>query len=333
MSDPASLLVDHLETWTGAVERKNGVGRGNGGTLTFYGIEKLKSLILDLAVRGKLVAQNLSDEPASELLKRIQKGRPGDSRDLSKCKSIPLKDLPFKVPESWVWTHLSDVTDLENGDRGKNYPNKSTLVADGVPFVNAGHLQNGQVDQDQMTFISHQHFDRLSGGKFREGDILFCLRGSLGKSAVVRGIKTGAIASSLVIVRNYEMFDTDYLYVFFNSPLCFRLIDHFDNGTAQPNLSSRSLGKFLLPLPPLAEQKRIVAKVDELMALADGLEKGTREAMAAHETLVRELLAILSNSQDADDLAALIHFNAPSMTRQEFDVNVLCAFFIAGRSS
>ncbi|WP_411820231.1 restriction endonuclease subunit S [Hyphococcus formosus] len=321
MSDPAQLLVDHLDTWTGAIERKNGSGRGNGGKISLHGIDTLRSLILNLAVRGKLVAQDPADGDAGELLASIRAAR----AEPQKPKPERSSQGPFALPRGWLWCRLSDVVDLENGDRGKNYPNKSTLVNEGVPFVNAGHLQNGLIDEERMTFISRSHYERLSGGKFREGDILFCLRGSLGKSAIVRGIEEGAIASSLVIIRNHGRFDNEYLRIFFDSPLSEVLIRKFDNGTAQPNLSSRSLGKFDFPLPPLAEQKRIVAKVDELMALVNALEAGTRDAMATHETLVRELLATLVNSQDADDLAVNwsrieAHFDDLFTTEESIDL-------------
>ncbi|MCV5224289.1 restriction endonuclease subunit S, partial [Escherichia coli] len=86
----------------------------------------------------------------------------------------------------------------ENGDRSKNYPNKSVLVESGIPFVNAGHLVNSRINEAEMTYITQERFDLLRAGKFNDGDILFCLRGSLGKCAIVENFGIGAIASSLV---------------------------------------------------------------------------------------------------------------------------------------
>ncbi len=229
------------------------------------GIKKLRALIRELAVCGKLVPQ----------------------------------DKPF----GWVWQRLGNLCILENGDRGKNYPNKSALVAVGIPFINAGHLKNGEIDKNAMTFITKEHFSILRAGKFRENDILFCLRGSLGKCALVTGIAEGAIASSLVIIRLLPNLDPAYFINYFSSLLGLKMIDKYNNGTVQPNLSSTDLAKFLVPLPSLAEQKRVVAKVDELMALCDRMEAQYTIATEFHKKLVRCLLGTLATLQPAEDFS------------------------------
>ena len=258
-------------------------------------IAQLKQTILQLAVMGKLVPQDLNDEPASELLKKIavEKARLVKEGKIKKEKPslpIPEAEKPFDVPRGWMWIRLSILCELENGDRSKNYPNKSLLVDSGIPFVNAGHLQSGRINASEMTFISEERFNLLSGGKFSDGDILFCLRGSLGKSAIVEGYSRGAIASSLVIVRLVGESDRLYLHNYFDSPLSYKQIQKYDNGTAQPNLSAADLGKFLIPLPPLAEQHRIVAKVDELMALCDQLKSRLSDAQTTQLHLADALV-------------------------------------------
>lgn len=273
------------------------------------GIKKLREWILELAVRGKLVPQDPSDEPASELLKRIaeEKARLVAEGKIKKHKplaTISEEEKPFALPMEWEWTRLGSIASLENGDRSSNYPNKSQLVDSGIPFINAGHLQNGMVDLQSMNFITRDCYDRLRAGKILDGDILFCLRGSLGKSAIVRGVSEGAIASSLVIVRMTYSFSNEYLLGYFSSPLAFEMVKRFDNGTAQPNLSAADLNRFLVPLPPLAEQNRIVAKVDELMGLCDRLETQQSNAESAHAQLVRALLDSLAQANDASEFAA-----------------------------
>uniref|UniRef100_UPI000368B6D5 restriction endonuclease subunit S n=1 Tax=Stutzerimonas stutzeri TaxID=316 RepID=UPI000368B6D5 len=272
------------------------------------GIKKLRELILELAVRGKLVPQDPSDEPASELLKRIaeEKARLVAEAKIKKQKpleAISEDEKPFALPMEWEWTRLGSIASLENGDRSSNYPNKSQLVDSGIPFINAGHLQNGLVDLQNMNFITRDCYDRLRAGKVQDEDILFCLRGSLGKSAIVRGVSEGAIASSLVIVRMTHSFSNEYLMGYFSSPLAFDMVKRFDNGTAQPNLSAADLNRFLVPLPPLTEQHRIVAKVDELMALCDRLEAQQADAESAHAQLVQALLDSLPQARDAEDFA------------------------------
>ncbi|MBQ1782175.1 MAG: restriction endonuclease subunit S [Gammaproteobacteria bacterium] len=295
------LITQHLDLWASAIKRKSSAGRGSSSKVELYGIKKLRELILELAVRGLLVPQDPNDEPASELLKKIaaEKARLFKEGKIKKEKALPAiteEEKPFEIPQGWLWVRLSSLCELENGDRSKNYPNKSLLVDSGIPFVNAGHLQDGRVNTAEMTFISEERFNLLSGGKFSDGDILFCLRGSLGKSAIVEGLPCGAIASSLVIVRLIGELDRLYFHNFFDSPLSYKQIQKYDNGTAQPNLSAADLAKFIIPVPPLPEQHRIVAKVDELMALCDQLEQQSDASLAAHQTLVATLLNALTSA-------------------------------------
>jgi type I restriction enzyme, S subunit len=302
-----SLITKHIDIWTSAVQTKSTSGRGTSSKLDLYGIKKLRELILELAVRGKLVPQDSNDEPASVLLERIEneKAQLLKEKKIKKQKvleHIDEKEFSDNLPSNWALVRLGEVVQLENGDRSKNYPNKSTLVDSGIPFVNAGHLINGRIDKSEMTFITNDHYDLLRSGKFVPNDILFCLRGSLGKSAIVDEVECGAIASSLVIIRAYQGIFPTYLHRFFLSGLSFRQIKKYDNGTAQPNLSATDLAKFTLPVPPLKEQHRIVAKVDELMRLCDQLEQQTEASIEAHQVLVETLLETLTNSADADEL-------------------------------
>ncbi|EDQ6086498.1 TPA: restriction endonuclease subunit S [Salmonella enterica] len=301
------LIVDHIDTWTTARQTRSTAGRGSSGKIDLYGIKKLRELILELAVRGKLVPQDPNDEPASELLKRIaaEKAELVKQGKIKKPKPLPEiseEEKPFELPEGWEWVALQAICSLENGDRSKNYPNKSTLVETGIPFVNAGHLENGNIRQEDMTFITPEHFSILRSGKFLDGDILFCLRGSLGKSAIVQNL-SGAIASSLVIVRVFEPTFNKYIHLYFDAPLSYDFINKYDNGTAQPNLAATDLARFLVPLPPLDEQSRIVNKITELMTLCDQLEQHSLTSLDAHQQLVETLLTTLTDSQNADELA------------------------------
>ncbi|EDW0109243.1 restriction endonuclease subunit S [Salmonella enterica] len=301
------LIVDHIDTWTTALQTRSTAGRGSSGKIDLYGIKKLRELILELAVRGKLVPQDSNDEPASELLKRIavEKAELVKQGKIKKPKPLPEiseEEKPFELPEGWEWVALQEICSLENGDRSKNYPNKSTLVETGIPFVNAGHLENGNIRQEDMTFITPEHFSILRSGKFLDGDILFCLRGSLGKSAIVQNL-SGAIASSLVIVRVFEPTFNKYIHLYFDAPLSYDFINKYDNGTAQPNLAATDLARFLVPLPPLDEQSRIVNKITELMTLCDQLEQHSLTSLDAHQQLVETLLTTLTDSQNADELA------------------------------
>jgi len=173
--------------------------------------------------------------------------------------------------------NLGDVVRILNGDRSSNYPSKEHRVNSGIPFINAGHLVNGRIDLSEMDYITPQKFDSLSGGKLILNDVLFCLRGSLGKCALNTEILQGTVASSLTILRPNGYLDANYLLRFLQSGLCSNQIKKNDNGTAQPNLSAKNLAKFEFRLPDLEDQKRIVAKVDQLLSLCDELEHSLLE--------------------------------------------------------
>lgn len=170
---------------------------------------------------------------------------------------------------------LGAIATLENGDRGTNYPSKSTLVTRGVPFVNAGHLVGGRIDVDGVSYISQEHFERLKAGKFGQGDLLFCLRGSLGKCALVDTDLHGAIASSLVIVRAGERVLPEYLFWYLQSDAARAEVGRYNNGTAQPNLAARDLARFAVPLPPLEAQR----------AMAESFESTSRRSLKLRQAL------------------------------------------------
>ena len=145
-----------------------------------------------------------------------------------------------------------------------------------------------------MNYISKAKFDSLRGGKIQPGDMLYCLRGAtFGKTAFVEPFTEGAIASSLMIIRPGDRIDRRYAYYYLISPFGKSQLQRFDNGTAQPNLSSGNVKKYVVPLPPLVEQHHIVAKVDELMALCDRLEGCL---ITGEETRSRLLDALLAEA-------------------------------------
>ena len=214
-------------------------------------------------------------------------------RNLQNARAIfesHLQSVFSERGEGWVEKQLRDFCSFENGDRGSNYPSKKARSATGIPFINAGHLTDDGIDLARMDYIPRERFDLLSNGKIRAGDILFCLRGSLGKFASVGDLDEGAIASSLVIVRPDETVLNDYLVAYFRSSLCASMINEFKNGTAQPNLSARSLGDFIAPLPPLPDQKLLVKELADLRHEAQHLTRLYERKLAALEELKQSLL-------------------------------------------
>lgn len=166
---------------------------------------------------------------------------------------------------------LGDVSKLINGDRGRNYPSQVDITDNGeVPFVNAGHLNGRNIDFSEMNYISQVKYDKLSSGKFQKGDILYCLRGSLGKKAIVNDDINGAIASSLVIIRpNFEMVSGEYLMFALDSPFIKEQLIKANNGSSQPNLSASSVREYEIELPDLSVQKEVVKKLIKIRNIVD----------------------------------------------------------------
>ena len=237
--------------------------------------EQLKRSILQLAMQGKLVEQRPEEGTGEELYREIQSEKKRLIKEGKvKKKSLPDiidSDTPFDIPDSWRWVRISEISTVINGDRGKNYPSKSTLSHKGIPFISALNLDGSTVVEDvSLLCVSQEQYDRLGSGKLEKGDIVVCIRGSLGKHGRYP-FEKGAIASSLVICRQFIKNEITALFImsFLDAPLFFEQIKQYDNGTAQPNLAAKSLERFFIPLPPLAEQKRIVAKIEELMPFVE----------------------------------------------------------------
>ncbi len=155
-----------------------------------------------------------------------------------------------------------------------------------------------------MNYITPRNFASLRSGKVQKGDILYCLRGSLGKFALVETSEPGAIASSLVIIRLLDERLTPFFMRYLASPLASSQVKRFNNGTAQPNLGAGDLAMFGFPVPPVGEQARIVARVEELMRLCDALEAKGRLEAEQHARLLSTLLGTLTDSTTPEELAA-----------------------------
>lgn len=177
-----------------------------------------------------------------------------------------MADIPkirFKgFTEPWEQRKLGELVEFYNGDRSSRYPNDSDMVSEGVPFINAGDLVSGRVKLDTANKITEEKFNELSGAKIQRGDIIYCLRGTLGKNAFVDNFDVGTVASSLVDIRPKKVVGK-YLYQVLNSDIEYtqRIVN--DEGAAQPNLSAKNLSLFNIPMPDEVEQEKIAAYFDD----------------------------------------------------------------------
>ena len=251
-------------------------------------VDALEQTVLQLAVRGLLVPQDTTERTP-----------PADSNALRRSGSDPIDEaeLPYDVPSNWQWVRLGSVADLINGDRGTNYPNKSEYVATGLPFINTGHIEpDGTLSHESMHYLTRKKFESLRGGKTLPGDLVYCLRGAtLGKTAIVE-YPEGAIASSLVIIRLDQAIDRKYMYYYLTGPMGKSLVRRFDNGSAQPNLAANSVKRYVVPLPPAAEQRRIVARVEELRRLCAELRKRLSASQATQSRLAETLVESVASA-------------------------------------
>lgn len=259
-------------------------------------IDTLKQTILQLAVMGKLVPQDPNDEPASELLKRIEQEKAQLVKEgkIKKQKPLPpVSDVekPFELPQGWEWCKFGLLSEFINGDRGTNYPNKNEYVDSGIPWINTGHIEkDGTLSVSDMNYITQKKFDELRGGKIQCGDLVYCLRGAtFGKTSFVTPYKIGAIASSLMIIRPFITQFGLFFYNYLTSPFGKSQVFRFDNGSAQPNLSANSVMLYAFPCPPLDEQFRIYNKVQELFEICESLKTNMQSAQQTQLNLADAL--------------------------------------------
>lgn len=190
-------------------------------------------------------------------------------------------ELLMSAPKA-IPTKLRDLCSFYNGDRGKNYPKASELVENGIPFVNAGDV-DGHVDYIGCNKITPEKYQSLNGAKLQQHDILYCLRGSTGKSGIYE-MDSGTIASSLVAIRANEKVNYKYLYYLLNSSMELKQRIKSDTGAAQPNLSVQSIGAYEFAVPSHTEQQRIISILDCFDALCNNLTSGLPAEIAARQT-------------------------------------------------
>ena len=242
--------------------------------------EDMKKSILQYAIQGKLVEQRPEEGTGEELYRQIQAEKQRLIKDGRIKKEKPLAEIaedefPFDIPESWKWVRLSQVAILENGDRSSKYPVEKDYVEFGVPFFGAKDMEGSVMSFDNVRYISEKKFAELGNGKLQDKDFICLLRGSVGKCALFIADKrhqTGFICAQMVIVRCINTEICRYLANFLASPFYLRYIESKVTGTAVRQLPAKELGNVLIPLPPLAEQKRIVAKLEEILPLCERLK-------------------------------------------------------------
>ena len=266
-------------------------------------IQKVRSTILSLAVRGRLVAQDPNDEPASQLLEKIQNEKErllkdGTIKSLHQTSEIPTGEAPSGIPNTWAWVHVGD---LLQGDSQNGYSRKPDDAIDGIPIlrISAGTLRkDGIVAEEQHKLISGISQEEQRRYALQPGDLLACrfngnrtYVGRLSEYVGYLGIKP-IYPDKLIRLRLLQPFVLPSLLRWFAESKLIRGVIESYCATTVGNwgISATNLRKVIVPLPPLAEQHRIVSNIEKLMTVCDQLEAQIVATQAERRRLLEAVL-------------------------------------------
>lgn len=238
--------------------------------------DKLKKSILQEAVMGKLGTQNPSDEPAKVVIEKIRDLR----NSLAKKGIIKKKDLtvipieedeiPFNIPDTWEWVRLNELLTIISDGTHKT-PN---YVPSGIPFLSVQNISSGKLSLDKIKYITEEeHRQLIKRVEPHKGDILLCRIGTLGKAIKIYWDFEFSIFVSLGLLRPVMEAIADYIVFCINSPLGTRWIleNRVGGGTHTYKINLSDIPNFIIPLPPLKEQARIIDKIKEIFAEIDNM--------------------------------------------------------------
>ncbi len=298
-----NAVSENFDLWGSAHTTKSASGRGSSSKLDLHGIKKLRELILELAVRGKLVQQDSEDEPASALLERVsaEKARLVKEEKLKTNAGsvINSDDKYIDVPDSWGYCRLGNLAKFIDY-RGKT-PKK---ISSGVKLITAKNIRFGYISSEPEEFISEEEYDSwMTRGFPKKGDILFTPEAPLGNVAIIEMDERFALAQRAICFQLHEPNVAPFLKILIMSTAFQLQLKLNSTGMTATGIKASKLKEIPIPIPPQAEIERIVTKVNELMALCDQLEKQQTNSITAHQTLMEELLATLTNSTSTDEVA------------------------------
>nr|WP_302416403.1 restriction endonuclease subunit S [uncultured Romboutsia sp.] len=243
-------------------------------TLADGAVGELKNAVLSLAVKGKLVPQDESDEPASALLERIREEKDSLVKEKKIKKENPLleiseDEIPYELPKGWKWIRMRELA--QNIHYG--YTASAKTDNTGVKFVRITDIQNNMVNWETVPYCDIDD-KKLESCKLENNDILIARTGgTIGKSFIVENVEYSAVfASYLIRVIPLKSINPRYLKLFLETPLYWRQLISKSQGTGQPNVNSVSLSELVMPLPSINEQERIIDRVEKLMKVCDELE-------------------------------------------------------------
>lgn len=254
-------------------------------------VGQLRDLILDLAVHGLLVDQSEADEPITEWLANVT----ATKAILAKQKLIPkqttMADLaddeyPFSPPKGWIFVRLGQITN-KIGSGSTPRGGREVYVKEGIPFLRSQNVWNDGLRLDDVACITQEEHERISGTAVLGNDVLLNITGaSLGRCALVPSeFGEANVSQHVTIIRLTDPQVREYLHLCILSPYTQSMIWGRQVGMAREGLSKKVLEQFEIPLPPIAEQHRIVARVAELMRFCDVMEQQLKRSLQIAEKL------------------------------------------------
>ncbi|HAS1939587.1 TPA: restriction endonuclease subunit S [Enterobacter asburiae] len=316
------LITDHIDIWSSALQTRSTAGRGSNGKIDLYGIKKLRELILELAVRGKLVPQDPNDEPASELLKRIASEKAelvkqGKIKKQKWMSEISEDDKPFELPVGWEWVRMDHV----GHDWGQKTPEND------FTYIDVGSINKELGIVAEPTIIQAQDAPSRARKIVRRNTVVYStVRPYLLNIAVINeDFQPEPIASTaFAIVHPWEGISATFIYHYLRSPVFINYVESCQTGVAYPAINDKQFFAGVVAIPPLEEQLRIVDKVNDLMSLCDQLEQQSLTSLDAHQQLVETLLTTLTDSQNSEELAEnwariSLHFETLFTTEASID--------------
>ncbi|EAP0410880.1 restriction endonuclease subunit S [Salmonella enterica subsp. enterica serovar Hermannswerder] len=294
------LIVDHIDTWTTALQTRSTAGRGSSGKIELYGIKKLRELILELAVRGKLVPQDPNDEPASELLKHIaaEKAELVKQGKIKKPKPLPEiseEEKPFELPAGWEWIKISEI----GHDWGQKTPDED------FTYIDVGSINKEYGIIEEPSILSAKDAPSRARKIVQKGTVIYStVRPYLLNIAIIESaFSPEPIASTaFAIIHPYTAMNANFIYYYLRSPVFINYVESCQTGVAYPAINDKQFFSGIIAVPPSSEQARITKKIKELMSLCDQLEQHSLTSLDAHQQLVETLLTTLTDSQNADEL-------------------------------
>lgn len=257
-------------------------------------IEDLRNSILNEAVHGKLVPQDLNDEPSSELLKKIQieKEKLIKEGKIKKEKSLSTindNDLPYKLPKSWEWAKLGSVANKITD--GTHHSPINTDLGN-YKYITAKNIKNDGINLNNITYVTKEiHKEIYSRCNPNYGDILYIKDGATTGIATINNLKEEfSMLSSVALIKLPNGLLNSFILYLMRSPLFYKGVRDDMSGVAITRVTLKKISEILIPIPPLNEQKRIVKKVDELVKLCNDLQENVISSIKENDDLLKSIL-------------------------------------------